>query len=249
MSKIFAVLLLAISASALHYGVQNGTGGTYCLIFDSDIGGTVSYNDTVKNTTVAYKFKVPSTAPTNFSGHCWPKADQNITTEALTVHFIPNDIPILATEANNLWSIELVFGSTNDTTTFKIVDYKLRAFFYPSNFNSSTLGNETVYRPTSGADFEWHASENNGFSCSSAALSLTNGSVLNYDNLKVVAFTNQLKPEFPNEQVFEQCKADMRTSDLVPIIVGACLAGLVIIVLVAYLIGRARAKRQGYASV
>ena len=33
------------------------------------------------------------------------------------------------------------------------------------------------------------------------------------------------------------------------IIVGACLAGLVIVVLVAYLIGRARAKRQGYASV
>jgi len=28
--------------------------------------------------------------------------------------------------------------------------------------------------------------------------------------------------------VFEECKLDARTSDLVPIIVGACLAGLVI---------------------
>jgi lysosomal-associated membrane protein 1/2 len=45
------------------------------------------------------------------------------------------------------------------------------------------------------------------------------------------------------------CEGDVRTSDLVPIVVGACLAALVIIVLVAYLIGRARAKRQGYASV
>jgi len=48
------------------------------------------------------------------------------------------------------------------------------------------------------------------------------------------------------------CEADKKaaaTSDLVPIIVGACLALLVIIVLVAYLIGRVRAKRQGYASV
>jgi lysosomal-associated membrane protein 1/2 len=45
------------------------------------------------------------------------------------------------------------------------------------------------------------------------------------------------------------CDKDVRTSDIVPIVVGACLAGLVIIVLVAYLIGRARAKRQGYASV
>lgn len=47
----------------------------------------------------------------------------------------------------------------------------------------------------------------------------------------------------------ELCERDMRTSDIVPIIVGACLAGLVIIVLIAYLVGRARAKRQGYASV
>lgn len=48
---------------------------------------------------------------------------------------------------------------------------------------------------------------------------------------------------------FEQCKLDVRTSDIVPIVVGACLAGLVVIVLIAYLIGRARARRQGYASV
>lgn len=48
---------------------------------------------------------------------------------------------------------------------------------------------------------------------------------------------------------FEQCMLDSRTSDIVPIVVGACLAGLVAVVLVAYLVGRARAKRQGYASV
>ena len=47
----------------------------------------------------------------------------------------------------------------------------------------------------------------------------------------------------------ELCDHDVRTSDIVPIVVGACLAALVIIVLIAYLIGRARAKRQGYASV
>lgn len=48
---------------------------------------------------------------------------------------------------------------------------------------------------------------------------------------------------------YDFCALDSRTSDLVPIIVGACLAILVIIVLIAYLIGRARAKRQGYSSV
>ncbi len=50
----------------------------------------------------------------------------------------------------------------------------------------------------------------------------------------------------------EMCDADKKAeamSDFMPIIVGACLALLVIIVLVAYLIGRVRAKRQRYASV
>ena len=45
------------------------------------------------------------------------------------------------------------------------------------------------------------------------------------------------------------CKADdQKDSNLVPIIVGACLAVLVVIVLVAYLIGRRR-SRTGYQSV
>ena len=47
----------------------------------------------------------------------------------------------------------------------------------------------------------------------------------------------------------EHCDADNMTSDIIPIVVGACLAALVVIVLIAYLIGRARAKRTGYQSV
>ena len=45
------------------------------------------------------------------------------------------------------------------------------------------------------------------------------------------------------------CAADIaKNSNLIPIIVGTCLAVLVIIVLVAYLIGRRR-SRNGYQSV
>jgi len=44
------------------------------------------------------------------------------------------------------------------------------------------------------------------------------------------------------------CPEDSRISNIVPIAVGAALAGLVVIVLVAYLIGRRRTKR-GYESV
>ena len=45
------------------------------------------------------------------------------------------------------------------------------------------------------------------------------------------------------------CSADVKKdSNLIPIIVGGCLAALVIIVLVAYIIGRRR-SRDGYQSV
>jgi lysosomal-associated membrane protein 1/2 len=46
------------------------------------------------------------------------------------------------------------------------------------------------------------------------------------------------------------CAADkVITSDIVPIAVGCALAALVVVVLVAYLIGRRRARQRGYQSV
>lgn len=45
-----------------------------------------------------------------------------------------------------------------------------------------------------------------------------------------------------------ECPADTETNSIVPIAVGAALAGLVVIVLIAYLIGR-RKRRSGYESV
>jgi len=44
------------------------------------------------------------------------------------------------------------------------------------------------------------------------------------------------------------CKDDRAVSNLVPIIVGGALGGLILIVLIAYLIGRKRSRR-GYEQV
>ena len=46
-----------------------------------------------------------------------------------------------------------------------------------------------------------------------------------------------------------ECPSDDDSNSIVPIAVGAALAGLVVIVLIAYLIGRRRSRRQGYESV
>jgi len=47
----------------------------------------------------------------------------------------------------------------------------------------------------------------------------------------------------------EECATDDKTDDIVPIVVGCALAGLVIIVLIAYMVGRRRSRQKGYQSV
>jgi hypothetical protein len=46
-----------------------------------------------------------------------------------------------------------------------------------------------------------------------------------------------------------ECSADTKTNSVVPIAVGAALAALVVIVLIAYLIGRKRSRQSGYEQV
>ena len=41
-----------------------------------------------------------------------------------------------------------------------------------------------------------------------------------------------------------ECSSDQKSSKIVPIAVGAALAGLVVVVLIAYLIGRFRSRKQ-----
>lgn len=47
----------------------------------------------------------------------------------------------------------------------------------------------------------------------------------------------------------EECEADDKVNDLVPIAVGCCLLALVVIVLIAYFVGRRRSRQKGYQSV
>ncbi|CAF0739665.1 unnamed protein product [Adineta steineri] len=68
------------------------------------------------------------------------------------------------------------------------------------------------------------------------------------ENLRIQSFADDSK-EFNDYAVEKVCPADVdKNSNLIPIIVGACLAVLVVVVLIAYLIGRRR-SRNGYQSV
>ncbi|CAF1137089.1 unnamed protein product [Adineta steineri] len=71
---------------------------------------------------------------------------------------------------------------------------------------------------------------------------------IDIENLRIQPFVDNMST-FHDYGVEEVCTMDRFTSsNLIPIIVGVCLAVLVIVVLVAYLIGRRR-NRNGYQSV
>lgn len=244
--RVFALLGFLCLTSAVHVSVRNGAHGKYCFVLDSTITGSIQYTD-VEQKTITYPFAING-SDVEATGKCFDFS-ANSTTESVSIHFLPNDItPVIP--AKDQWNLHLKFAAPKGTSnqSFQLVDYHLTAIMYPEFKAPENTTTIHYYKPE-GESLEWGAVDTHGFTCSNSKLELTNSSWVQFANLKVLAFALLETEQFPNTQLFEQCKMDVRTSDLVPIIVGCALAGLVIVVLVAYLIGRARAKRQGYASV
>lgn len=74
-----------------------------------------------------------------------------------------------------------------------------------------------------------------------------NSATIHMAHLQMEAFRTSVNDKFSTAI---DCPADkVVTSDIVPIAVGCALAALVVVVLVAYLIGRRRARQRGYQSV
>jgi len=216
-------------------------------MMDADsASGVITYTDP-DNKNAEYKFDIKTLVAPEEPGFCL-SAKENQTIEKLVFSFYPNDITPNITD--KAWDLSIIFAQKPESTKadYEISSYTLNAIIYDDMFPRM---NRTEYSFTKSdkAELEWKGEEDLGFQCSSSGLSFTHDASINFSNLKVVAFGSLDDDKFPSDQRFNMCQLDIRTSDLVPIVVGACLAGLVIIVLIAYLIGRARAKRQGYASV
>lgn len=64
-------------------------------------------------------------------------------------------------------------------------------------------------------------------------------------HVQLEAFHKQTSDQFSTAR---DCEA-IDTPDIVPIAVGCALAGLVVVVLIAYLVGRRRAQARGYLSM
>ncbi|CAI2357244.1 unnamed protein product [Caenorhabditis sp. 36 PRJEB53466] len=233
-SIAFFFALLAV-ASAEHFYVTNNETGVTCLILDGDFQFNLIFNDET-NTTHKYTATLNNTVEVD--GNC-QEVINNQSVQTLNIKFNPEG---QSARYSKEWELNIVFGtSTNEA--FKIVNYTLQTqktdlipFFAKFEMDEKAPGDVT-------------ATETNAYKCSTAKLGLVGGSTVDIKAANVIAFAHLNGTAFPTNQVYEVCYLDARTSDVVPIVVGACLAALVIVVLVGYLIGRARAKRQGYASV
>jgi len=94
----------------------------------------------------------------------------------------------------------------------------------------------------SGSDGDYYMCNNN-----KTLIDDESGITLSATNLKYKAFNTDNDVKFSKSAT--ECPEDEDTSSVVPIAVGAALAGLVVLVLIAYLIGRRRSRATGYESV
>ncbi|KAL3101898.1 hypothetical protein niasHS_003307 [Heterodera schachtii] len=240
----FFLVLCSLCANAMKFAVK-GDDNKYCILLDSpQITGAIRYEE--KNgsfNTTTFSLSNSSASVDKNASSC----DASI--QRISLEFAPL-IEGIATEMSKKWNITLEF-TKKDGKNYALSDYSLGVVFFPAQKASQK---SHVYEKNGtaewGAQLESEQSKHpNGFTCSENKLALSDASTINFEFLKLVAFDDNEKDEFRDGQIFENCPLDARTSDLVPIVVGALLAGLVVIVLIAYLIGRARAKRQGYTSV
>ncbi|XP_056411787.1 lysosome-associated membrane glycoprotein 1 [Hyla sarda] len=133
--------------------------------------------------------------------------------------------------------VDLLFNFTLNTTENK---------FYLGHVNLSTIvpdGNETI-NVDSGSLSYLQTTTHKSYKCNAKqTLKITDDFSINTYNLQIQAFDidgNKFGPAV-------ECAED-QNGMLVPIIVGAALAGLVLIVLIAYLIGRKR-SHAGYQTI
>jgi len=142
------------------------------------------------------------------------------------------------------WKMKMTFMQNNKSEWYvsKVdIDFQITTGQKPFPEGKNVTGSASV----SGEMYK--TAINSSYQCVAASnVNFTNAQVLGFETNKF-----QLQAfKFSNETKFDSpvgCPAD-QVSNIVPIAVGAALGALVIIVLIAYFIGRSRNKR-GYESV
>jgi len=213
--------------------------GSICMRMQMGIAFTISYQSNVNNKTEnqTVQIDVDDTAKANSSkSQC---VDDN------------THVFVLTFPGWGEWNMTMTFVKSTqssqqltDSDMYSLKDFTLH-FVYDermpnaikSGQNGMSFSNETEFNTPVG----------NSYKCSAEqSYPIDDTATLILDSVQIQPFVQSKDGAFGQAQ---ECEADQTTSNIVPIAVGCALAGLVIIVLIAYLIGRRRSHASGYQSV
>ncbi|XP_046676075.1 lysosome-associated membrane glycoprotein 1-like [Homalodisca vitripennis] len=208
-------------------------------------------NDTV---CIMANMKVKVTVPYNATGGKMVNAEMLVNSvseaAAATGGCLPGDVQVLTLMQKNVnYTFTFVRNSTAKT-------YALGNVTITVLVNNATFPNSTMTVPSISL---FHASPvfslplNNSYTCYEVDALPFNGTAGN-TTVKATVELKQIQVEAfgtgkkPNYYAPLDCTSG-DTPDIVPIAVGLILAGLVVVVLIAYLVGRRRAQARGYLSM
>ncbi|KAI4486861.1 hypothetical protein M0802_012281, partial [Mischocyttarus mexicanus] len=200
----------------------NGTNET-CIIVNMAVQFNVSQHSDKNNQTTYKVFNLPDkTNETKVSGSCG-KLEQSI---ALQWNGTVN--------VTNTFTLHF----TKNETTKQYYFHHLELNITEGNQTSMFVHNTTLFSTGLSNSYRCLKQQNVTFDSNK-----TTGYLMMSD-LQFQAFKADKEVNFGEAK---DCKLD--TPDIVPIAVGCALAGLVVIVLIAYLIGRKRSQSRGYLSM
>jgi len=217
-----------------NYTVTDGK--RYCLLAKLGVRLSFSY-PTVNKTNETIMFDIPAGANMTDKSTCGKNKSDD---EILNVKF------------NTNWEMTMLFKYNSTSNEWSVNQIAL-TFAYSSHYFPGSSGNGSLHNAMRNSLALYSTGNGSSFQCvSDNAISDFNisdlkGVSMNFttSNLHIEAFRSANNT---NYAMSLPCAADTKVSNIVPIAVGAALAGLVVIVLVAYLIGRRKNKR-GYESV
>jgi len=260
------LVLLAVATSTLA-AVEPPSGPSmgnwtvnHCIVVN--MAGKLSISKT-DNATEAVEVNVPATA--NATGECnpnnqtitlsWTEAEpktKNILHRNLTILFLRNDTatPPVYGVKNIAGVYETMYFQKNvtvDNTTKEetFVQYVGFTTFSFPKLELQTPVNRS-YLCLNIGKFSMHAERHDSSEAGGAPGELVANSTFTAQNVQFDAF----RPDnIPSNILQTPLDCSFRPSDVVPIVVGCALAGTVLLVLIAYLVGRRRNRARGYQSV
>ncbi|NWX50064.1 LAMP1 protein, partial [Steatornis caripensis] len=162
------------------------------------------------------------------------------------LNFIPRNTTTSGTCDTTSAALNLAFEKTRVTFHF-VLNASTEKFFLQGVNVSTMLPSEAKvpkFEASNSSMSELRATVGNSYKCSAEEnLQVTDEAFVNVFNVQIQVF----KIDGDKFGAVEECQLD-ENNMLIPIIVGAALAGLVLIVLIAYLIGRKR-SHAGYQTI